>query len=66
MRVGEGIELRWENMRSGIAQQPAWLEHGPRDLLEEARQSIDGASPPRIFLAGCGDSHYAEIGRAHV
>jgi glucosamine--fructose-6-phosphate aminotransferase (isomerizing) len=62
MRVGEGIELRWENMRAGIEQQPAWLEHGPRELLEEARRSVEGPAPPRIFLTGCGDSHYAGLG----
>ena len=61
MRVGEGIELRWESMCAGIAHQPAWLERGPRDLLEEARR-FDGPAPPRIFLAGCGDSHYAGLG----
>ena len=61
MRVGEGIELRWDNMRAGIDQQPAWLAHGPRELLEEARRSIDGLPPPRIFLTGCGDSHYAGL-----
>jgi glutamine---fructose-6-phosphate transaminase (isomerizing) len=61
MRVGEGIELRWESMLAGIRQQPAWLERGPRQLLDEARRLIEGPSPPRIYLAGCGDSHYAGL-----
>jgi glutamine---fructose-6-phosphate transaminase (isomerizing) len=61
MRVGDGIELRWENMLAGIRAQPAWLEHGPSELLEEARRLIEGPPPPRIYLAGCGDSHYAGL-----
>ena len=61
MRVGEDIELRWENMLAGIRQQPAWLEQGPRRLLDEARRLLDGPPPPRIYLAGCGDSHYAGL-----
>src|SRR2546422_10303055 len=61
MRVGDGIELRWENMLAGIRQQPAWLERGPGELLEEARHLLDGPPPPRIYLAGCGDSRYAGL-----
>ncbi len=61
MRTGEGIELRWESMRAGIAMQAAWLAHGPRELLDEARRRLDGPPPPRIYLAGCGDSHYAGL-----
>jgi glutamine---fructose-6-phosphate transaminase (isomerizing) len=61
VRVGEGIELRWESMLAGIRQQPGWLEHGPRELLDEARRLIDGPAPPRIYLTGCGDSHYAGL-----
>jgi glucosamine--fructose-6-phosphate aminotransferase (isomerizing) len=61
MRVGEGIELRWENMLAGIRQQADWLERGPRELLNEAQGLIEGPPPPRIYLAGCGDSHYAGL-----
>jgi glucosamine--fructose-6-phosphate aminotransferase (isomerizing) len=61
MGVGEGVELRWENMLAGIRQQPAWLELGPEELLEEARHLVDGPAPPRIYLTGCGDSHYAGL-----
>lgn len=61
MRTGQGIELRWESMQAGIAMQAAWLAHGPRDLLDEARRLLDGPPPPRIYLAGCGDSHYAGL-----
>jgi glucosamine--fructose-6-phosphate aminotransferase (isomerizing) len=61
MRVDENIELRWENMLAGIQSQPEWLAHGPRELLEQARELIDGPAPPRVYLAGCGDSHYAGL-----
>jgi glutamine---fructose-6-phosphate transaminase (isomerizing) len=61
MRVGEGIELRWGSMLAGIRQQPAWLGRGPRALLEDAREFLPGPAPPRIYLSGCGDSHYAGL-----
>jgi glucosamine--fructose-6-phosphate aminotransferase (isomerizing) len=66
MRVDENIELRWENMLAGIRQQPDWLAHGPRELLEQARQLIDGPAPPRVYLTGCGDSHYAGLAVRHA
>jgi glucosamine 6-phosphate synthetase-like amidotransferase/phosphosugar isomerase protein len=61
MRVHEGIELRWENMLAGIRQQAGWLAHGPHELLDRARETISGPAPPRVYLAGCGDSHYAGL-----
>lgn len=61
MRVDEGIELKWENMLAGIHRQSEWLAHGPRELLAEARAAISGDAPPRVYLAGCGDSHYAGL-----
>ena len=61
MRVDEQIELRWENMLAGIRQQGEWLAHGPSELLEEARALLDGPVPARVYLAGCGDSHYAGL-----
>src|SRR5919198_985635 len=61
MRTGEGITLRWANMLAGIRMQAEWLAHGPQELLEEARTLLDGPPPPRIYLAGCGDSHYAGL-----
>ena len=44
--------------------QADWLAHGPHELLEEARALLDGPAPPRIYLAGCGDSHFAGTRRA--
>jgi glucosamine--fructose-6-phosphate aminotransferase (isomerizing) len=61
MRVGEGIELEWANMLAGIHQQAEWLAHGPRELYTEARVALTGEAPPRVYLAGCGDSHYAGL-----
>jgi glutamine---fructose-6-phosphate transaminase (isomerizing) len=61
MRVGDGIELEWANMLAGIHQQAEWLAQGPRELLEVARAALSGAAPPRVYLAGCGDSHYAGL-----
>jgi glucosamine--fructose-6-phosphate aminotransferase (isomerizing) len=66
MRVDENIQLRWENMLAGIRQQPDWLARGPRELLEQARELIDGPAPPRVYLTGCGDSHYAGLAVRHA
>src|SRR5438132_866116 len=61
MRVDEDIEPRWENMLAGIRQQADWLAHGPRELLAAARTALTGSAPPRVYLTGCGDSHYAGL-----
>jgi glucosamine--fructose-6-phosphate aminotransferase (isomerizing) len=61
MRTGEGIELRWEAMLKGIHMQADWLRSGPDELLARARELLHEA-PPRIYLTGCGDSHFAGIG----
>ena len=66
MRAGEGIDLRWENMLAGIRLQAEWLRHGPRELLEQAREVVGGPAPPRVYLAGCGDSHYAGLAARHA
>lgn len=61
MRTGAGIELRWEAMLRGIHLQSDWLRTGPGELLEEARRLLH-EPPPRIYLTGCGDSHFAGVG----
>jgi fructoselysine-6-P-deglycase FrlB-like protein len=66
MRVDENIELRWGNMLAGIRQQPGWLEHGPHELLAQARALLTGPPPPAIYLTGCGDSHYAGLATRHA
>jgi glutamine---fructose-6-phosphate transaminase (isomerizing) len=65
VRVDAERELRWENMLAGIRAQAAWLEHGPREALDAARQAIDGP-PPAVYLAGCGDSHYCGLAAQHA
>ena len=51
-------------MLAGIHQQADWLARGPRELLADARVRLGGDPPPRIYLTGCGDSHYAGLARA--
>lgn len=60
MRVDRNVELKWENMYRGIHAQIAWLSQAPEELLTRARQMLT-AVPPRIYLVGCGDSHYAGL-----
>lgn len=60
MRVDRDVELKWENMYRGIHAQAEWLKTGPRELLAEARTVLTSA-PSRIYLVGCGDSHYAGL-----
>jgi glucosamine--fructose-6-phosphate aminotransferase (isomerizing) len=66
VRVDENIELRWENMLTGIRRQPGWLEQGPAELLQQARERLTGPPPPAIYLTGCGDSHYAGLATRHA
>jgi glucosamine 6-phosphate synthetase-like amidotransferase/phosphosugar isomerase protein len=61
MRVDRDVELKWENMLAGIRAQPRWLRSGPAALHEQARR-IPGPAPARIYLVGCGDSHYCGLG----
>jgi glucosamine--fructose-6-phosphate aminotransferase (isomerizing) len=61
MRVDRDVELKWENMRRGIDSQGSWLRTGPRRLYEQARDQLTGPAPSRIFLVGCGDSHYCGL-----
>ena len=60
MKTGHGIDLRWEAMLRGIQMQADWLRTGPAELLEQSRASLQ-EPPPRIYLTGCGDSHYAGL-----
>ncbi len=60
MRVDRNVELKWENMYRGIHAQVAWLSQATEELLVSARQMLTTA-PPRIYLVGCGDSHYVGL-----
>lgn len=57
MRVDRNVELKWENMYKGIHAQVEWLNEATEELLVSARQKLT-AAPTRIYLVGCGDSHY--------
>lgn len=61
MRVDKNVELKWENMRRGIEAQVEWLRTGPARLVDQARQQIPTVVPPRVYLVGCGDSHYCGL-----
>lgn len=61
MRVDKDVELKWENMYKGIYLQAEWLKTGIEDMLAQARQALTGPVPPRIYLVGCGDSHYCGL-----
>jgi glucosamine 6-phosphate synthetase-like amidotransferase/phosphosugar isomerase protein len=65
VRVDEHIELRWENMLAGIRRQADWLRHGPRELWAEV-SALDAQVPSRVYLVGCGDSHYAGLAARHA
>jgi glucosamine--fructose-6-phosphate aminotransferase (isomerizing) len=60
MRVDRNVELKWENMYRGIHAQVEWLQHGPAELFARARRTLTTV-PSRIYLVGCGDSHYAGL-----
>jgi glucosamine--fructose-6-phosphate aminotransferase (isomerizing) len=60
MRVDRDVELKWENMYRGILAQVEWLKHGPDTLFAHASHMLSTV-PPRIYLVGCGDSHYAGL-----
>lgn len=61
MRVDKDVELKWENMYKGIFAQADWLLTGPERLMGEVRARVNGNAPPRIYLVGCGDSHYCGL-----
>lgn len=60
MRVDRNVELKWENMHRGIHAQVEWLRNGPDELFANARRILTTV-PPRIYLVGCGDSHYVGL-----
>jgi glucosamine--fructose-6-phosphate aminotransferase (isomerizing) len=60
MRVDRDVELKWENMYRSIFAQVDWLKEGPAEILASAREVLT-AVPPRIYLVGCGDSHYVGL-----
>jgi glucosamine--fructose-6-phosphate aminotransferase (isomerizing) len=60
MRVDRDVELKWENMYRSIFAQVDWLQEGASEIFEHARRELKTV-PPRIYLVGCGDSHYVGL-----
>jgi glucosamine--fructose-6-phosphate aminotransferase (isomerizing) len=54
-------ELKWEHMLAGIRSQPAYLLDGAPQALHAATVKLPLRVPSRIYLVGCGDSHYAGL-----
>jgi len=61
MRVHKDMELKWENMYKGILAQAEWIPGAIQDMMGQARNVLNGPVPPRIYLVGCGDSHYCGL-----
>src|SRR6202171_1498501 len=54
-------ELKWEHMLAGITAQPAYLRGGAARTLHAVAEKLPLRVPSRIYLVGCGDSHYAGL-----
>jgi glucosamine 6-phosphate synthetase-like amidotransferase/phosphosugar isomerase protein len=57
----ENRELKWDNMLAGINAQPDYLREGAARALHDAALDLPLRVPSRIYLVGCGDSHYAGL-----
>src|SRR5712691_7539154 len=60
MRMGKR-ELKWDNMLAGIRVQPDYLRGGAAARLHAAAVDLPLSMPSRVYLVGCGDSHYAGL-----
>src|SRR5919197_2840412 len=65
MRIDK-LELKWEHMLAGIEAQPAYLRGGAARALHAAARELPLPLPSRIYLVGCGDSHYAGLATRFV
>jgi glucosamine--fructose-6-phosphate aminotransferase (isomerizing) len=54
-------ELKWDNMLAGIRVQPDYLRGGAAARLHSAAVDLPLSVPSRVYLVGCGDSHYAGL-----
>src|SRR5260221_12774877 len=54
-------ELKWDNMLAGIRVQPDYLRGGAAARLHAAAVELPLSVPSRVYLVGCGDSHYAGL-----
>ncbi len=57
----ENRELKWDNMLAGIAAQPDYLRGGAANALHALATELPLRVPSRVYLVGCGDSHYAGL-----
>jgi glutamine---fructose-6-phosphate transaminase (isomerizing) len=57
----ENRELKWDNMLAGIAAQPDYLRGGAASALHALALELPLRVPSRVYLVGCGDSHYAGL-----
>lgn len=55
------LDLKWEHMTAGIEAQPAYLTSGAARASFAAASDLRLSVPSRIYLVGCGDSHYAGL-----
>jgi len=54
-------EPRWQNMLAGITAQPGYLRDGAARALHALATGLPLRAPSRVYLVGCGDSHYAGL-----
>lgn len=55
------LQLSWDNMRRGIDAQAQLMADAPEQLYERARRVLPSSAPSRLYLIGCGDSHYCGL-----
>src|SRR5947209_19263442 len=55
------LELKWEHMLAGITAQPAYLGGHAAAQLHAVASELPLSRPSRVYLVGCGDSHYAGL-----
>jgi glucosamine--fructose-6-phosphate aminotransferase (isomerizing) len=57
----DNLELKWEHMLAGITGQPAYLRGGAVTELYASASRLPLTKPARVYLVGCGDSHYCGL-----
>lgn len=55
----KNMDLKWQNMLSGIEAQVAFIRQSPHAVYQQVREKLAlKQAPSRVFLVGCGDSWY--------
>lgn len=65
MRIDK-LELRWGSMEEAIDGQAAYLGEGAARQMFAAALHLPLQRPSRVYLVGCGDSHYAGLATRHA